>query len=127
MLIADRYGSALRRWLRIAERLSDRAMRFGSLQVKTPPSRSSASLSRVTRRDQRFAPRVEVAVFRVVVVRLRVVAMRCFSVETPRLHSRKPLATSGRASLPIEVHQQCSPVWRVELARRMKTDLLVAP
>src|SRR3954464_5945403 len=80
----------------MAERLSERAMRFGSLQVKTPPSRSRASLSRVTRPDQRFAPRFEADAFRVVLVRLRVVAMRCFSVETPRLHSRKPLATPGR-------------------------------
>jgi len=44
----------LRRWLRSAERFSDAAIRFGSRLVKTPRSRSSASLSRVTRADQRW-------------------------------------------------------------------------
>jgi hypothetical protein len=43
----------LRRRLRSAERLSDRAMRLGSFQVNTPRERSSASLVRVTRADQR--------------------------------------------------------------------------
>jgi hypothetical protein len=43
----------LRRRLRSAERFNDAAMRFGSRLVKTPRSRSSTSLSRVTRADQR--------------------------------------------------------------------------
>jgi len=50
---ADRTGSAFLRVLRSAERLSEAAIRFGSFKVKTPCLRSSASLSRVTRRDQR--------------------------------------------------------------------------
>jgi hypothetical protein len=44
----------LRRELRSAERLSDAAIFFGSVSLKTPCFRSSASLSRVTRCDQRF-------------------------------------------------------------------------
>jgi len=44
----------LRRELRSAERLSEAAIRFGFRGVKTPCFRSSASLSRVTRCDQRF-------------------------------------------------------------------------
>src|SRR5207253_175494 len=52
---AERNGSALRRRLRCAERLSEAAIRFGSRQVNTPLLRSSASLSRVTRCDQRRA------------------------------------------------------------------------
>jgi hypothetical protein len=47
----------LRRWLRSAERLSERAIRFGSVQVKTPGSRSSALLCLVTSPDVRDAPR----------------------------------------------------------------------
>jgi hypothetical protein len=42
----------LRRRLRSAERLSEAAMRLGSLPLNTPFWRSSASLSRVTRPDQ---------------------------------------------------------------------------
>jgi len=53
--IADRNGSALRRRLRSAERLSDNAMRRGSSQVKTPPRRSSASLCWVTSADHCWA------------------------------------------------------------------------
>jgi hypothetical protein len=49
---ADRYGSDLRRWLRAAERFNDAAIRLGLLWLKTPRSRSSASLSLVTRADQ---------------------------------------------------------------------------
>jgi hypothetical protein len=49
--IADRNGSALRRVLRSADRLSERAMAFGSLLVKTPLSKSSASLVRMTSAD----------------------------------------------------------------------------
>src|SRR5262249_59192098 len=51
--MAERYGSDLRLLLRSAERLREAAMRFGSLSVKTPRSRSSASLFWVTRCDQR--------------------------------------------------------------------------
>src|SRR6185437_16342358 len=40
--------------MRSADRLSDAAIFFGSVSVKTPRFRSSASLSRVTRCDQRF-------------------------------------------------------------------------
>jgi hypothetical protein len=43
----------LRRLLRSAERLSEAAIFLGSFCRKMPPSRSSASLSRVTRADQR--------------------------------------------------------------------------
>jgi hypothetical protein len=49
--IAERNGSAFRRVLCSAERLSDRAMAFGSLLVKTPCSRSSASLRSITFAD----------------------------------------------------------------------------
>jgi hypothetical protein len=52
MDIAERNGSALRRLLRSAERLRERAMAFGSLFVKTPPSKSSASLRCITFADQ---------------------------------------------------------------------------
>src|SRR5512135_2493974 len=51
--IADLNGDALRRVLRSADRLSDSASARGLL-VKTPRSRSSASLRSVTPRDQRF-------------------------------------------------------------------------
>jgi hypothetical protein len=44
----------LRRELRSAERLSEAAIFFGLVSLKTPCFRSSASLSRVTRCDQRF-------------------------------------------------------------------------
>src|SRR3970040_759375 len=52
MDMAERKGGALRRVLASAERLSDSAIRFGSCQVKTPSSSSSAKLSRVTLADQ---------------------------------------------------------------------------
>jgi len=51
--MADRKGSDLRRVLRSADLRSDLAMRLGSDQVKTPDSRSSAWLSRVTLADHR--------------------------------------------------------------------------
>jgi hypothetical protein len=53
--IAERNGSALRRVLCSAERLSERAMAFGSLFVKTPCSRSSASLRSITLCDHFLA------------------------------------------------------------------------
>src|SRR5437868_4589741 len=58
--MADRYGVDLRRSLRSAERLSERAMAPGVGLAKTLRSRSSASLLRVTaadhfRRDLVFA------------------------------------------------------------------------
>jgi hypothetical protein len=43
----------LRRVLRSAERLSDRAIDFAPLSLKTPGSRSSALLCEVTLADQR--------------------------------------------------------------------------
>jgi hypothetical protein len=52
--IAERNGSALRRLLRSAERLSERAMAFGSLLLKTPCCRSSASLRSITLADHFF-------------------------------------------------------------------------
>lgn len=52
--IAERNGSALRRELCSAERLSERAMAFGSLFVKTPCWRSSASLLSMTLCDHFF-------------------------------------------------------------------------
>lgn len=51
---ADRYALVLRRELRSAERLSEAAIFFGSVSLKTPCFRSSASLSCVTRCDQRL-------------------------------------------------------------------------
>ena len=53
---AERYGSALRRVLRYAERFKDSAMARGLRCLKTEGSRSSASLRRVTSADQRFVP-----------------------------------------------------------------------
>jgi hypothetical protein len=50
---AERNGSAWRRLLRSAERFNEAAIRLGSLEVNTPPSRVSASLCSVTARDQR--------------------------------------------------------------------------
>src|SRR5688572_4733896 len=52
--IAERNGALLRRLLRSAERLSDAAMARGLRWVKTPCSRSSALLVRMTRADQRL-------------------------------------------------------------------------
>jgi len=51
--MAERNGEALRRVLLSADCLSDSAIFFGSVQVNTPCSRSSALLSLVTVPDQR--------------------------------------------------------------------------
>ena len=51
MDMAERYGADLRRRLRSAERLSDRAIAVGVFLAKTWRSRSSASLLRVTEAD----------------------------------------------------------------------------
>src|SRR5690349_18494878 len=51
--MADRKGELFRRLLCSAERLSDCAIAFALPFLNTPPSRSSASLSRVTRADRR--------------------------------------------------------------------------
>src|SRR5262245_31945258 len=53
--IAERKGALLRRALRSAERLSDSATARGRRRVKTPSSRSSALLVRITRADHRRA------------------------------------------------------------------------
>jgi hypothetical protein len=50
--MADRNGGDFLRVLASAERRSDSAIFFGSRQVNTPCSRSSASLCRVTSLDQ---------------------------------------------------------------------------
>jgi hypothetical protein len=52
--MAERNGSALRRRLRSAERLSERAIARGSFKEKTPLSRSRALLVSVTCCDQRL-------------------------------------------------------------------------
>src|SRR5438105_13793169 len=52
--MAERNGALLRRWLRSAERLSDLATARGEPLVKTPRSRSSALLVRMTCADQRL-------------------------------------------------------------------------
>src|SRR5262245_24997880 len=52
--MADRYGDDLRRTLRSAERLSERAISPGVLLAKTLLSKSSALLSRVTVADHFF-------------------------------------------------------------------------
>ena len=52
--IAERNGALLRRRLCSAERFSERAMARGLRFVKTPCSRSSALLVRMTRADQRL-------------------------------------------------------------------------
>lgn len=49
--MAERKGSLFRRRLASADRLSDRAILFGSSHVKTPSSRSRARLVSVTRCD----------------------------------------------------------------------------
>src|SRR5690606_5543409 len=54
--MAERNGPALRRRLASAERLSEAAIAFGSLRVKTSCSRSSASLLSVTCCDHFFVP-----------------------------------------------------------------------
>src|SRR5215831_3780726 len=51
--MAERNVALLRRLLRSADRLSERAIARELFSVKTPRSRSSALLSRVTRWDQR--------------------------------------------------------------------------
>lgn len=53
MDMADRNGSALRRRLWSADLFNDAAMARGERRVKTPVSRSSASLVLMTRADQR--------------------------------------------------------------------------
>ena len=55
--IADRYEFDFRRRLRSADRFSDMAIFRGLDLVKTPFSSVRASLSRVTRADQRFPRR----------------------------------------------------------------------
>src|SRR3990172_3680266 len=52
--MAERKGSAFRRVLTSAERLSEAAIFFGSFSVNTPCSRSSASERSVTSCDQRL-------------------------------------------------------------------------
>src|SRR6476660_6609880 len=52
--MADRYGSDLRRWLCSAERLSDRAIFFGSFSVNMPFFKSRALELSVTFCDQRL-------------------------------------------------------------------------
>src|SRR5664280_834365 len=52
--MAERNGGTLRRVLLSADCLSDSAILWGSSQVKTPFSRSSALLSLVTLPDQRL-------------------------------------------------------------------------
>jgi hypothetical protein len=54
----------LRRELCSAERLSEAAIFFAFVSVKTPRFRSSASLSRVARCDQRFSDAFRVLDFR---------------------------------------------------------------
>src|SRR5664279_1761754 len=53
--MAERKGSALRRLLRSADSLSERAIAPGSSSVNTPCDKSRASLCSVTSADQRFA------------------------------------------------------------------------
>jgi hypothetical protein len=60
----------LRRRLRSAERRNDEAMRFGSLRVKTPLSRVSASLCSVTCHDQRRPACFDLGFFLAALVRL---------------------------------------------------------
>jgi len=52
--MADRKGFTFRRWLLSADIFNERAIIFGSFQVKTPCSISRAWLSRVTSADQLF-------------------------------------------------------------------------
>lgn len=52
--MADCKGVPLRRALASAERFKDDAIRFGSLQVKTPGAKSSALLCAVTSPDRYF-------------------------------------------------------------------------
>ncbi len=52
---ADCFGCVFRRVLLSADCLSDNAILFGSVQVNTPSSRSSALLSLVTLPDQRVS------------------------------------------------------------------------
>src|SRR3990170_8240526 len=54
MDMAERKGSAFRRVLSSADRLSEAAISFGSLSVNTPVSRSSAAECSVTACDQRL-------------------------------------------------------------------------
>jgi len=54
MDMAERNGSALRRRLWSADLFNDAAMARGERRVKTPVSRSSASLVLMTRADQRL-------------------------------------------------------------------------
>jgi hypothetical protein len=101
METAERYAPALRRELCSAERLSEAAIRFGSRNVKTPRRRSSASLSRLTRCDQRFG--VFLRGFRVVallfvalrLVGLREVGLLVFAITNPFLLARTSRGPTG--------------------------------
>src|SRR5437763_10914750 len=62
--MAERNGALLRRSLRSAERLSERATARGLRLVNTPRSRSSASLVRMTRADQRLPRFARVAIWK---------------------------------------------------------------
>src|SRR6478736_5637694 len=86
--MADWNGSALRRWLCSADRLSEAAIFLASSDSKTWFSRSIASLCSVTSADHFF--------FAVMAGLLCRVACR----ETPHLGIGSPLVLSGATDLP---------------------------
>src|SRR5215813_1591133 len=97
---AERKGLALRRRLASAERLSDKAIARGLPRVKTPRSRSSASLSRVTRWDHRLVLRAAPCRRPSALVRalLRMLLFRAFSNLLAMAVLRSPPAANTPAT-----------------------------
>src|SRR5437764_12333739 len=93
--MAERYGSLLRRLLRSAERLSERAMRLGSRCAKTPRLRSRALLRSVTRCDQRLVRALRV-VMKDGVPQLSFPMIRKIKSGGYRLYSRKKNPKTAR-------------------------------
>src|SRR5262245_12441893 len=101
---AERKGLALRRRLASAERLSDKAIARGLPRVKTPRSRSSASLSRVTRWDHRLVLRAASCRRPCPLVRARVRAllrMLFFRALLAIAVLRSPLRANTQATAPF--------------------------
>jgi hypothetical protein len=120
----------LRRELRSAERLSDAAIFFALVCLKTPCFRSSASLSCVTRCDQRFGDaffgddflRAELA-FLAVVLRVRLpAALRVAALRECAVHRCSAMINS-MSLLPKNGRRRDRFPWRMrELLRPQRVD-----
>src|SRR5262245_19540140 len=121
---AERKGLALRRSLASAERLSDKAIARGLPRVKTPRSRSSASLAWVTRWDHRLVLRAAPSRRPCALVRarvralLRVLLLRTFS----NLLAIAVLRTFPAANTPATAPFPLSTPWWNRIGRRQMGD-----